>query len=135
MRVVVRGHEGLAQGLRDTGIDAVTTFPESFDGPPKSRDQTRAPFVPDSFATKISPDPAVLSAPPLDDPAALWVHELVGAEVVDTAGLPLGTVDAVQANPASDLLVLAGGGLVPLRFVVAHEPGRVTVDPPPGLLD
>ena len=32
MRVVVRGHEGLAQGLRDTGIDAVTTFPESFDG-------------------------------------------------------------------------------------------------------
>ena len=25
MRVVVRGHEGLAQGLRDTGFDAVTT--------------------------------------------------------------------------------------------------------------
>ena len=78
---------------------------------------------------------AVLSAAPLDEPGTLWVHELVGAEVVDTAGESLGSVEAVEANPASDLLVLADGGLVPLRFVVAHEGRRVTVDPPPGLLD
>jgi hypothetical protein len=45
-------------------------------------------------------------------------------------------VEAVEPNPASDLLVLAGGGLVPLRFVVAHEPGvSVTVDVPEGLLE
>ena len=76
-----------------------------------------------------------LLADALDDPAELWVHELVGAEAVDTAGAPLGTVVAVEANPASDLLVLDGGGLVPLRFVVSSAPGTVVVDPPAGLLD
>jgi 16S rRNA processing protein RimM len=61
--------------------------------------------------------------------------ELIGADVIDTAGTWLGVVTAVEANPASDLLVLDGGGLVPLRFVVDHEDGKVTVDPPAGLLD
>jgi 16S rRNA processing protein RimM len=77
----------------------------------------------------------VLSAEPLDDPDALWVHELVGAQVVDTAGVERGAVVAVEANPASDLLVLEGGGLVPLRFVVSSAAGRVVVDVPDGLLD
>ncbi|MDQ1402055.1 MAG: rRNA processing protein RimM [Actinomycetota bacterium] len=77
----------------------------------------------------------LLQAEPLDDPDALWVHELVGSEVVDLTGRSHGLVTAVEANPASDLLVLEGGGLVPLRFVTAHEPGRVTIDPPAGLLD
>jgi 16S rRNA processing protein RimM len=77
-----------------------------------------------------------LFAPPIDDPGQLWVHELVGAEVVDASGRELGRVEEVQANPASDLLVLADGGLIPLRFVVDLEPGvRVTVDVPDGLLD
>jgi 16S rRNA processing protein RimM len=65
----------------------------------------------------------------------LWVHELVGATVRDEAGNALGTVEAIEANPASDLLVLDGERLVPLRFVVAHEPGVVTVDLPDGLWD
>jgi 16S rRNA processing protein RimM len=77
----------------------------------------------------------VLRAPPLDDPDALWAHELVGAEVVDVSGELLGRVDAVESNPASDLLVLEDGGLIPLRFVTEHRDGRVTVDIPPGLLD
>ena len=78
----------------------------------------------------------VLSAEPLEDPAALWVHDLVGSEVVDAAdGAHLGTVTAVEANPASDLLVLDGGGLVPLTFLVRAEAGRLVVDPPAGLLD
>ena len=77
-----------------------------------------------------------LFAPPLEDPDALWVHELIGARVEDTAGTVLGTVEGVQANPASDLLVLDGGALVPLRFVVHSTPGvRVTVDVPDGLFD
>lgn len=78
---------------------------------------------------------AVLAAEPLDDPDALWVHDLVGSEVVDAAGTAHGRVVAVEANPASDLLVLEGGALVPLRFVVEHAPGRVVVDVPAGLLD
>ena len=77
----------------------------------------------------------VLRAEPLHDPDALWVHELVGSEVVDPGGSRHGSVVAVQANPASDLLVLDGGQLVPLRFVVAREPGVVVVDGPEGLLD
>ena len=78
----------------------------------------------------------VLRAEPLpDDDGALWVHELIGSSVEDTTGAPLGTVTAVEANPASDLLVLESGGLIPLRFVVDHEDGRVVVDPPEGLLD
>lgn len=78
----------------------------------------------------------VLRAEPLDVPGALWVHELVGAAVVSVDGTELGTVAAVEPNPASDLLVLAGGGLVPLRFVVDHQPGeRVTVEVPEGLLE
>jgi 16S rRNA processing protein RimM len=77
----------------------------------------------------------VLRAAPLVDPEALWVHELHGSEVVDVAGRHLGIVTAVEANPASDLLVLEGGGLVPLRFVVEHRVGRVVVDVPDGLLE
>ena len=77
----------------------------------------------------------VLRAAPLHDPDALWVHELVGSEVVDPHGGRHGTVVAVQANPASDLLVLDAGQLVPLRFVVGRQPGVVVVDTPEGLLD
>ena len=78
----------------------------------------------------------ILRAEPLEsEPEALWVHELVGSEVRDTAGTPLGTVKAVQDNPASDLLVLDNGGLIPCRFVASNGDGVVTVDIPEGLLD
>lgn len=77
---------------------------------------------------------AVLRAEPLSDPDALWVHELIGAVVVDRAGRDHGTVEAVEANPAADLLVLSSGALVPVTFVVEAGGGRVVVDPPAGLL-
>ena len=77
----------------------------------------------------------VLSAEPLDEEGAFWVHELIGAEVVGVDGTRYGTVIAVEANPASDLLVLEGERLVPLVFVVSQEDGRVVIDPPAGLLD
>jgi 16S rRNA processing protein RimM len=77
-----------------------------------------------------------LLAPPLHDPDALWVHDLIGSMVADVGGTELGRVTGVEANPASDLLVLEGGGLIPLRFVTRSEPGvRVVVDLPDGLLD
>jgi 16S rRNA processing protein RimM len=71
---------------------------------------------------------------PLDE-GAFWVHELVGAEVVLVDGTAAGRVDAVESNPASDLLVLDTGALVPVVFVVDQAPGRVTIDPPEGLFD
>ena len=54
---------------------------------------------------------------------------------------PRGQIVAVESNPASDLAVLEGGGLVPLRFVTTREPagpgqpGVVRAELPAGLLD
>jgi 16S rRNA processing protein RimM len=42
-------------------------------------------------------------------------------------------VEAVEANPASDLLVLDGERLLPLTFVVEHGDGVIVADPPDGL--
>jgi 16S rRNA processing protein RimM len=79
---------------------------------------------------------ATLSADALDAAEGeLWVHELVGARVHDRAGTDLGAVVAVEANPASDLLVLEGDVLIPMTFVVEQGDGTVVVDPPEGLLD
>lgn len=77
----------------------------------------------------------VLKAPPLDDPDVDWIHELIGADVVDTTGTVVGRVEAVQDNPVADLLVLEAGPLVPMTFVVETSPGRVVIDAPDGLLD
>ncbi len=79
-----------------------------------------------------------LEAEPLDDvPDVLWVHELVGATVRDAAGTALGIIASVEANPASDLMVLDSGGLIPVRFLTAHDAAARTVDVdiPEGLLD
>ena len=77
----------------------------------------------------------ILRAEPIDDPDALWVHQLIGAQVVGTDGVEIGTVMEVEANPAHDILVLDGDRLVPLTFVVSHEPGRLVVDLPEGIFD
>jgi 16S rRNA processing protein RimM len=77
----------------------------------------------------------VLSAEPIEDPDALWVHELLGAEVRDVNGEKIDTVAAIVANPAGDLIETEGGHLVPLRFVVEHGDGFVRIDPPEGLFD
>jgi 16S rRNA processing protein RimM len=76
----------------------------------------------------------VLFAEPIDDPDALFVHDLIGSTVV-ADGVVIGTVASVEANPASDLLVLDNGKLIPVRFVVDRSAGRLTVDLPEGLLD
>ena len=78
-----------------------------------------------------------LEAESVDIPGKLWVHELVGATVFGIDGTELGSVSAVEANPASDLLVLETGGLIPLRFVTESDvaAGKLVVDIPEGLLD
>jgi 16S rRNA processing protein RimM len=76
-----------------------------------------------------------LLAEPLEDPDALFVHDLIGCDVFDAEGVPHGRVASVEANPASDLLVGEQGWLVPLRFVVEHAAGRVVVDGPLGLFE
>ena len=78
---------------------------------------------------------AVLRADAIEDPDTLWVHELIGARIVEADGTDRGVVESVQANPASDLLVLENGALVPLTFVVDFVDDVVTVDAPAGLFD
>ncbi len=80
----------------------------------------------------------VLFALPIDEPDddTLWVHHLVGSVVIDQYGDQHGEVVAVVENPASDLLELVDGRLVPIAFLVDHEPGVwISVDVPDGLLD
>ena len=78
----------------------------------------------------------VLQAEPIDDPDELWVHELIGATVIDQDGVAHGTVGRVLENPASDLLELDGGTLVPVQFITEYTPGEtIHVDVPVGLFD
>ena len=80
----------------------------------------------------------VLTGDIVDDQHAgddLWVHEMIGCAVVDGDGHELGTVAAVEANPAHDLLVLDDGGLIPIVFVIEHAAGRIVVDVPDGLFE
>ena len=74
-----------------------------------------------------------LHGEPIVDGDALWVHELIGASVVETDGTERGTCVSILANPASDLLVLDSGALVPSNFIVSSTDGVITVDVPDGL--
>jgi 16S rRNA processing protein RimM len=93
----------------------------------------------EDLAGQVLTAPAKEAADDGDD-QALWVHDLVGARVVEVDGTDRGRVTGVLANPASDLLELESGALVPLRFVVGTpertEAGVVVqVDPPAGLFE
>lgn len=81
----------------------------------------------------------VVFAEPIDDPDALWIHELIGANVLEVNGIDRGRCVSVISNPAADLLELDTKALVPVTFVTSidHTPDGVlvTIDPPEGLFD
>ena len=64
----------------------------------------------------------------------LWVDDLIGLQLCDR-GVDRGRITAVQQNPASDLLVLDSGALVPSRFVVDVVDETVITDCPDGLFE
>jgi 16S rRNA processing protein RimM len=78
---------------------------------------------------------ATLYAEPKATDGELYVHELIGCTVVDQGGTARGTVTSVEANPASDLLVLDSGALVPARFVTECRDRTVRVEVPEGLFE
>lgn len=88
---------------------------------------------------QIFADRAALPTLPDDE----YYHaDLIGLEVVDTGGTPLGTVTAVHNHGAGDLLEVTGPGLKTpalLPFTQAAVPtvdlatGRIVADPPEGL--
>ena len=72
----------------------------------------------------------------LDDDDVIWIDDLFNALVVSTDGIERGRVVEVEENPASDLLVLDSGVLIPLTFVVEVAPNeRIVVDAPEGLFE
>ena len=77
----------------------------------------------------------LLRGRPIDDPDALWVHELIGRRVVEVDGTERGECVSVIANPAADLLELDSGALVPSNFVVSNTDRTIVVDTPEGLFD
>ncbi|MEM9747741.1 MAG: ribosome maturation factor RimM [Actinomycetota bacterium] len=78
-----------------------------------------------------------LFAEPLDDPDAIWAHDVIGTRVVDQHGVVRGVVVALVENPAADLLELDDGSLVPSNFVVVVDLDRgvTDVDVPDGLFE
>lgn len=72
---------------------------------------------------------------PIDDPSALWVHEMIGATLVDQNGTNRGVCTSVLANPASDLIELDSGALVPSNFITQFADGVITVEVPDGLFE
>ncbi len=81
-----------------------------------------------------------LSAPPITDESEIWIDEIVGLPVYDQRGELLGSVEALEANPASDLLVLDSGLLIPLVFFKDDAPDyrqckQIHVEIPEGLIE
>ncbi len=81
-----------------------------------------------------------LHGAPIVDADTLWVHELIGASVVEADGTERGTCISVIANPAADIMELGSGALVPTNFIVSNtlvdDASRViVVDVPDGLFE
>ena len=76
-----------------------------------------------------------LHAAPIQDVDALWFHDLIGSKVVETDGTERGICSKVLTNPASDILELDTGHLVPTTFLSSHVDGVITVDVPDGLFE
>lgn len=129
--------ERLAEGSRLVGPAGELTVARSSPSSPSGGRERRLVAFEEVDSREVAETlrGEVLRAEAISDDGALWVHELVGAQVVTTAGELVGRVDCVEANPASDLLVLEDGKLIPLRFVAAAANGTLTVELPPGLLD
>ncbi len=87
---------------------------------------------------------ALRSQLPETDDDEFYYADLIGLDVFDTGGNPIGKIKAVQNHGASDLLEVFGPGLkttVLIPFTKEVVPtvdiasGRVIADPPEGLLD
>ncbi len=78
---------------------------------------------------------AVLQADELVGTDLVFAHQLIGKRLVDQNGTDHGPIESLIDNPASDLLELSDGRMVPMVFFQAIEGDIVLVDVPAGLLD
>lgn len=89
----------------------------------------------DRNAAELLVGTALFAEPLPDDADGLYVHQLIGSDVVGLDGTLYGRCVAVVANPAHDLLELEGGSLVPTVFITSVGPGKIGINPPEGLFD
>lgn len=89
----------------------------------------------DRNAAELLVSTALFAEPLDDDPEGLYVHQLIGVEVVGEDGHSFGRCVAVVANPAHDLLELEDGSLVPTVFITAASDKQIVINPPEGLFD
>lgn len=83
------------------------------------------------------------SALPRLEPGSYYAHQLLGLEVVTPGGEVLGHVCDVQSTGGCDLWVVRSRSgrehLIPAAAAICTrvdvEGGRITIDPPPGLLE
>ena len=78
---------------------------------------------------------STISAVPIESSDQVFVHELIGKTLIDQHGQTHDEIVSVVENPASDLMELSSGLLVPLAFYQRHDEHTVEVDVPAGLLD
>jgi 16S rRNA processing protein RimM len=87
---------------------------------------------------KLLVTPEELGEPPRNH---LWEHQLIGLDVITNQGRYLGEVEEILETGANDVLVVRGDKecLIPMIeeviVGVELEDGRITVEPPPGLLE
>ena len=146
-----RGRRSTCLSLRAGGAAGARRRPLDTATPGRSTRRALVPPPPGQVAGRVrrrrhpggrrgAPRAPSCAAEPLDDPDALWVHELVGAAVRRAPTAPSGAPSSrCSPNPASDLLELDGGALVPVTFVVGWEGDgddrHLVIDPPEGLFD
>lgn len=147
------GRTGRAHGVKgDISVDLITDRTERLD--PGARLQLRGVWhtversrvagkrwlvhfegIDDRNAAESLGGAALLAEPlpPAATADSLYVHDLIGREVVDQHGVVQGRCTSVLANPAHDILELDTGWLVPVVFVQGLVGERVSVDAPDGL--
>ena len=102
--------------------------------PPTAAGVVKFAQIPDRTAAERYANRA-LRGRPIEDPDALWVHEMIGARVVEVDGTERGVcvVGARQSGRRSARTRL--GALVPSNFVVSIDGDTIRVDTPDGLFD
>ncbi|MCE9621354.1 MAG: ribosome maturation factor RimM [Actinomycetia bacterium] len=126
-------HERLAVGARLRAGERWLTVVSA--RPAGSRWLVQFEGCADRNAAELLVSTALFAEPLADDADGLYVHQLIGAEVVGSDGRSYGRCVAVVANPAHDLLELEDGSLVPTVFITASSDGQLLIDPPEGLFD
>jgi 16S rRNA processing protein RimM len=133
----------LTARLRDRSVRPLTVTTAR---PHSGRLLVRFDEVPDRNAAEAVRGAQLLvdaaELPPSDDPDAFYDHELEGLAAVLADGTPVGTVSEISRGPGGELLVLKreDGTEALIPFVRAIVPevdvagGRITIDPPDGLL-